>query len=90
MGKGFMIYDFLGRYVQRVHSDDFIRKMLKSFPKSSFVDVLMPIDITYVIGIVKNSGEMWDQNVRMKEMGQGAMASQEKKVRPLFTPREKE
>ena len=26
-------------------------------------------DIAYVIELVKNSGEMWDQSVRMKEMG---------------------
>jgi hypothetical protein len=83
--EGEEIYDFLGRYVRRVHSDDFIRRALKYYPQSSFVDVMTPSDIAYVIAIVKNSGEMWDQNVRMKEMGQGAMASQEKKLRPLFT-----
>ena len=45
----------------------------------------MPSDIAYVISIIKNSKEMWDQDVRMKEMGKGAMATQEKKARPLFT-----
>jgi hypothetical protein len=49
--------------------------MLKSYLQLSFVDVLMPSNIAYVIAIVKNIGEMWDQNVRMKAMGQGAMAS---------------
>ena len=38
-----------------------------------------------MIAIMKNNGEMWDQEVRMKEMGKGAMATQEKKARPLFT-----
>ena len=80
------IYDFLGRYVRRIHSDDFIRRALKTFPASSFVDVLTPSDIAYVIAIIKNSGEMWDQNIRMKEMkGHEAIASKEKKLRPLFT-----
>ena len=55
------------------------------YPKASFVDVLMPSDIAYVISIIKNSKEMWDQDVRMKEMGKGAMATQEKKAQPLFT-----
>ncbi len=50
------------------------------YPKASFVDVLMPSDIAYVISIIKNSKEMWDQDVRMKEMGNGAMATQEKKA----------
>ena len=84
--EGEEIYDFLGRYVRRVHSDDFIRRALKTFPDSSFVDVLTPSDIAYVIAIIKNSGEMWDQNIRMKEMkGHEAIASKEKKLRPLFT-----
>ena len=83
--EGEEIYDFLGRNVWRVHRDNYIRRTLKSYPQSSFVDVMIPSDIAYVIAIVKNSGEMWDQNVRMREMGHGAMASQEKKLRPLFT-----
>jgi len=83
------IYDFLGRYVRRVHSDDFIRRTLKSYPQSSFIDIMTPSDIAYVIAIVKNSGEMWDQNVRMTEMGQRAWGSKEKKLRPLFTQGER-
>ena len=67
--EGEEIYDFLARYVRKVHSDDFIRRRLKSYPQSSFVDVLMLSDIAYVIELVKNSDEMWDQNVRMKEIG---------------------
>ena len=50
---------------------------------------MTPSDIAYVIAIVKNSGEMWDQNVRMKEMGQRAWGSKEKKLRPLFTQGER-
>ena len=38
-----------------------------------------------MIAIMKNNGEMWDQEVRMKEMGKGAMATEEKKAQPLFT-----
>ncbi len=83
--SGDEFYEFLARYVQRVHSDDFIWKVLRMHPKASFVDILMPSDIAYVISIIKNSKEMWDQDVRMKEMGKGAMATQEKKARPLFT-----
>ena len=37
-----------------------------------------------MIAIMKNNGEMWDQEVRMKEMGKGAMATQEKKAHPLI------
>jgi hypothetical protein len=71
--------------VRRVHSDEFICKALKVQPKTSYVDFIGPSDIAYVIAIVKNSGEMWDQDVRMKELGAKAMGSREKKMKPLFT-----
>jgi hypothetical protein len=45
------------------------------YPKASFVDVLMPSDIVYMISIIKNSEEMWDQDMRMKDIGKGEMAT---------------
>ena len=47
------LYDFLVRYVCRVHSDKFIRKALRMYPKASFVDVLMQSEIAYVIAIIR-------------------------------------
>ncbi len=78
------VYDFLGRYMRRVHSDQFICMALKVNPKASYADIIGPSDIAYVIAIIKNSGEMWDQDIRMKELGDKAMGSKEKKMRPLF------
>jgi hypothetical protein len=60
------LYDFFGRYVQRVHSNDFIWKALMRLPQTSFLDIIGPSDIVYVISIIKNSGEVWDQDVKMK------------------------
>jgi hypothetical protein len=74
------VYDFLGRYVQQVHSNQFIRMALKVTPQASYVDIIGPSDIAYVIAIIKNSGEMWDQDIRMKELGGKAMVSKEKKM----------
>ncbi len=79
------LYNFFGRYVQWVHSDDFIRKSLMRLPQTNFVDIIGPSDIAYVISIIKNSGEVWDQDVKMKEKGAKAMGSGEKKKKPLFT-----
>ncbi len=79
------VYDFLGRYVQRVHSNQFICMALKVNPQASYVDIIGPSDIAYVVAIIKNSGEIWDQDIRMKELGDKAMGKQEKKMRPLFT-----
>ena len=79
------LYDFFARYVRRVHSDDFIRKALLKTPKTSFVDIIGPSDIAYVISIIKNSGDVWSQDVKMVEMGVRVMGSREKKNKPLFT-----
>ncbi len=79
------VYDFLGRYMRRVHSNQFICMALKVTPQASYVDIIGPSDIAYVIAIIKNSGEMWDQDIRMKELGDKAMGKKEKKMRSLFT-----
>ena len=52
---------------------------------TSFIDIIGPNDITYVIAIFKNSKDMWDQDIRMRELGQAAMGNPEKKLKPVFT-----
>ncbi len=79
------VNDFLGRYMRRVHSNEFICRALKVNSKASYVEIIGRSDIAHVIAIIKNSGDMWDQDIRMKELGVKAMVSEEKKMRPLFT-----
>ena len=79
------LFDFFARYVRKVHADDFIRKGLKLTGGSSFIDVIGPNDIAYVIAVFKNSKEMWDQDIRMRESGSNAMGNPEKKMKPHFT-----
>jgi hypothetical protein len=69
------LYDFFARYVQRIHSNNFMRKTLLKNPKTSFIDIIGPSDIAYVISIIKNSREVWDQDVKMKAKGDRAMGS---------------
>ncbi len=71
--------------MRRVHNNQFIHMALKVNPQASYVDIIGPSDIAYVIAIIKNSDEMWDQDIRMKELGDKAMGKQKKKMRPLFT-----
>jgi hypothetical protein len=59
------LFDFFACYVRMVHSDKFIRKTLKLGKGTSFIDVIGPNDIAYVIAVFKNSQEMWDQDIRM-------------------------
>ena len=57
------LFDFFARYVRKVHSDEFIRKTLKLGKGTSFIDVIGPNNIAYVIAVFKNSQEMWDQDI---------------------------
>jgi hypothetical protein len=69
------LYDFFARYVQWVHSDDFIWMTLLKNPQTSFIDIIGPSDIAYDIYIIKNSGDVWDQDVKMIEKGVRVMGS---------------
>jgi hypothetical protein len=68
-----------------VHSDEFIRKCLHYNAGRSYLDVDGPGDIAYIVSIIKNSTDMWDQDLRIQELGAQAIGSQEKKLKPLFT-----
>ncbi len=44
-------FNLLARYEQKVHSDEFIRKCLCYAPGRSYLDVIGPGDITYIVSI---------------------------------------
>jgi hypothetical protein len=52
------IFNSFARYVQKVHSDEFIKKCLRYAPGRSFLDVIGPGDIAYIVLIIKNSKDM--------------------------------
>jgi hypothetical protein len=49
------------------------------------LDLIKPGDIAYVIALVKNLRDVWDQTVQMKVLGAAAHKEKEKKLRSLFT-----
>ncbi len=51
----------------------------------SFLNIIGPSDIAHIVSIIKNSKGMWDQGIRMQELGEEAKENQEKKLKPLFT-----
>ncbi len=79
------IFNLIARYVRKVHSDEHIRKCLHNSAGRSFMDVIGPGDIAYINLIIKNSNDMWDQDLRMQEFGAKAMGNQEKKLKQMFT-----
>ncbi len=67
------IFNLFARYVLKVHSDEFIRNCLRYTLGRSFLDVIGPGDIVYIVSINKNSNDMWDQDLRMQELGAQAI-----------------
>ncbi len=51
----------------------------------SFIDIILPSNIAFVISVIKNGQDVWDQKIRMNELGAAVHGKQEVKVRPLFT-----
>ncbi len=51
----------------------------------SFLDIIGPSDIAYIVSIIKISKGMWDQDIRMQELGEEVKKNSEKKLKPLFT-----
>ena len=47
-GNSLELFDFLGRYVRKTHTDDLISKKLRSSMGISYLDVISPSDIAYV------------------------------------------
>jgi hypothetical protein len=64
-----------------------IRKVIHYSAGRSFLDIIGPSDIVYIVSISKNSKGMWDQDIQMQELGAEAMGNPEKKLKPLFTSR---
>jgi hypothetical protein len=84
--EGGELYEFIACYVRKVYSDTFITRELRCMTGCSFLDFLIrPGDIAYVIAVVKNGRDMWDQTLQMRALGAATHKEKEKKLRPLFT-----
>ncbi len=57
------IFNLIARYVQKVHSDEHICTVICYSAGKSFLDIIGPSDIAYIILIIKNSKGMWDQDI---------------------------
>jgi hypothetical protein len=79
------IFTLIARYVWKVHSDEHIHKCLRYSAGRSFLDVIGPGDIAFIVLIIKNSKVMWDQDLQIGELWAQAMENQEKKLKSLFT-----
>jgi hypothetical protein len=56
------LYDFFARYVRKLHSDRHIKNTMTSNPGKSFLEMIGPSDVAYVICMLKNSMIRWMQD----------------------------
>jgi hypothetical protein len=64
-----ILYGFFARYVRKAHSDSAIKNQLRNNEGLSFVNIISPSNIVFVINVIKNSQNVWDQAIRMRELG---------------------
>ena len=62
------LYNFIARYVRKVCPDSIITKGLHAMPGYTFLDLIRPSDVAYVISLLKNGRGMWDMEIEMREM----------------------
>ncbi len=84
MKKGDELMEFLARYVRKVHSDWYIKKALEQDPGTSFLDIICPSDIAYVICLLVNSMEIWIDALDNKNKDGNKQGKKEKR-KPRFT-----
>jgi hypothetical protein len=77
------LYKFLARYVRKVYPDTDIKNDLKKI--LTFIDRITPSDIAFVISILRNGRNVWDQTIKMKQLGAAVHGERETRLRPLFT-----
>jgi hypothetical protein len=79
------IFNLIARYVWKVHTDEHISRAIHYSAGRSFLDVIGPSDIAYIISMIKNSKSIWDQDIQVQELRAEGTENPEKKLKPLFT-----
>jgi hypothetical protein len=81
------LYKFLARHLRKVYLDTDIKKDMKTNEGFLFIDRITPSDIAFVISILKNGCNVWDQTITMTQLGAvvHGYGEREMRLRPLFT-----
>ncbi len=79
------MYKFLARYARKVYPDTDIKKDLKNNEGFLFIDKISPSDIAFVISIPKNGCNVWDQTMKMTQLGAAVHGERETRLQPLPT-----
>ena len=80
-----LLYNFLARYVRKVYPDTEIMRDLKNNEGMSFIDKITPSDIAFIISVIKNGRNVWDESIRVRTLGMAVHGEKGPKAKPLFT-----
>jgi hypothetical protein len=61
-----ILYRIFTRCVRKAHSDSAIKNELRNYEGLSLVDIISPGIIAFVISVIKNGQNVWDQTIRMR------------------------
>lgn len=75
--------EFLARYVRKLHSDRYLKNILRQNIGTSFLDIIGPSDVAYVIALLKNSKEVWLQAPKTED--DEIQEGNKKREKPVFT-----
>jgi hypothetical protein len=68
-----------------MHSVSAVKNKLRNNEELSFGDIISPSNIAFVIRLIKIGWNVWDQTIRMIDLGVAVHSKREVKLRPLFT-----
>ncbi len=77
------LFQFIALYIQRLYSDAHLQKNMERFVNKTFLEMITPSDIAYVLVLIKNSQGVWDRDMRVA--ANPHVLGGEEKLRPLFT-----
>ena len=75
--------EFLARYVRKLHSDRYLKNILRQNIGTSFLDIIGPNNVAYVISLLKNSKEVWLQAPQTED--DEVQEGKKKRKKPVFT-----
>ncbi len=71
--------------MRKVYPDTDIKNDLKNNEGFLFIDRITPSDIAFFISILTNDRNVWDQTIKMKQLGAVVHGERETRLRPYFT-----
>jgi hypothetical protein len=74
------LYEFLARYVRKVYPDTDIKRDVKNNEGFSFIDKITPSDIAFDISILKDGCKVWDQTMKIKQLGAAVHGERETRL----------